>query len=452
MYISELVVYKFIVMKFYNRKNELKLLKKIRTKSSEKAQFTVLTGRRRIGKTQLLLKAYKEETFLYFFVAKKSETLLCQDFIKEIEQKLDVPILGEPNSFSVIFEYLLKTSESIPITLIIDEFQEFFSINASIYSDMQKIWDLYQTKSKINLIVSGSVMSLMYKIFQNNKEPLFGRAQNFIHLKAFDTITIKEILKDYNPDYKADDLLALYCFTGGVAKYIQHLMDNKATTKEKMIRFMLSENSFFINEGKHTLIEEFGKDYSIYFSILTCIADGYNSRNELENILNKEIGGYLTKMENDFHLIKKATPIFRESKTKQVKYFLEDNFLIFWFRFVYKYSHIVEIGAYNQLLKIVERDYETYSGLILEKYFKTKFIESKQFTSVGGYWDRKGMIEIDLIAINEIEKQVVIAEIKRNKQKINFSKLQNKSGLLIAKYPKLNEFEIVYKSFSLDDM
>lgn len=439
-------------MKFYNREREIEKLILIQHKSTQRAQFTVLTGRRRIGKTQLLLKTFENQNVLYFFVARKSEILLCQDFQRELSEKLQIPVLGEVQSFVTLFEYIIKLAQNQNITLIIDEFQEFFSVNPSVYSDMQRIWDLYHRHCKINLIVSGSVMSLMHKIFENNKEPLFGRAENFIHLKAFDTNTIKAILADFNPNFKSDDLLALYSFTGGVAKYIQTLMDNGATTKDKMIAYMIAENSVFINEGKNALIEEFGKEYAIYFSILSCIAEGNNSRSELENILKKEIGGYLTKMENDYHLIKKATPMFSESRTKHVRYYLEDNFLLFWFRFIYKYSHIIEIGAYNQLQNIIRRDYETYSGMMLEKYFRSKAIESKNYTAVGNYWDRKGDVEIDFIAVNDIEKKLDVAEIKRNKSKISINKLQQKMGRLYTLYPKMTEYQTDYFAWGLEDV
>lgn len=439
-------------MKFYDREKEIEKLRQIQIKSNKTSQFTALTGRRRIGKTQLLLKTFEKQTFLYFFVAKKSEILLCKDFQKELNDKLNIPVFGQVQSFAVLFEYILQLSENRNITLIIDEFQEFFTVNASVYSDMQRLWDLYHNSSKMNLIVSGSFFSLMCKIFQNKKEPLFGRAQNFMQIRAFDTSTIKSILYDHNPDYDPDDLLALYSFTGGVAKYIQLLMDNGANTREKMISYMISEDSLFINEGKNTLIEEFGKEYTTYFSILTCIAEGKNSRNDIENTLKKETGGYLTKMKNDYHLIRKATPMFRDSTTKQVRYVLEDNFLSFWFRFIYKYAHIIEIGGYPQLQTLIKRDYETFSGRMLEKYFRTKAIEKGAFTSIGGYWDRKGDTEIDFIAVNEIEKELTVAEIKRNKHKISMNKLQQKMGRLFAIYPKLTDYAIHYFAWGLEDV
>ena len=452
MLVSEMCISYVCGMKFYNREKEIKKLLEIKEQSKKNAQFSVVTGRRRIGKTHLLLKSYENTKFLYFFVAKKSEVILCQDFLQELKEKLNPPILGEVNSFSVLFEYIVQLSYEQNITLIIDEFQEFFTVNPSVYSDMQRIWDLHKDKAKLNLIVSGSVISLMYKIFENYKEPLFGRANHFIKLQAFKTNTLKEILSDYTPDYTPDDLLALYSFTGGVAKYVQLFMDNGWTSKEKMIEGMIDENSIFISEGKNLLIDEFGKEYGTYFSILTAISEGKNTRAEIENLLKKEIGGYLTKMERDFNLIKKQQPIFTKSSTKNVKYQIEDNFIMFWFRFIYKYSSMIEIGAYEQLRKIIERDFSSFSGHMLEKYFRENAQISQAYTSIGNYWDRKGETEIDFIAVNEIEKSIDFAEIKRQKNNISIEKLRQKAAEFLIQNPQFNSYKKGFYAWSLEDM
>lgn len=439
-------------MKFYNRETEIKKLHDIKEQSNNNAQFSVITGRRRIGKTQLLLKAYENTNFLYFFVAKKSEIILCKDFQQELKTKLNIPILGEVQSFSDLFEYIVLLSYHQNITLIIDEFQEFFTINPSIYSDMQRIWDLYKDKSKLNLIVSGSVISLMYKIFENHKEPLFGRANHFIRLKAFNVETLKEIIFDYNPNYQPDDLLALYSFSGGVAKYVQLFMDNGWITKDKMIDGMIDENSIFIYEGKNLLIDEFGKEYGIYFSILTAIAEGKTKRTDIENLLKKEIGGYLTKMEKDFNLIKKQQPIFSNNNNKNIRYLIEDNFITFWFRFIYKYSSMIEIGAYEQLKKIIHRDYSTFSGYMLEKFFRDKAKISQSYTSIGNYWDRKGETEIDFIGIDELEKRIDFAEIKRQKDNISLGKVEQKVNDFLTQHYQFNSFTPNIFAWSLEDM
>src|SRR5690606_3276674 len=112
-------------MKFYNREVELVLLSKTEQLAHQYAQMTFMVGRRRIGKTSLLVKAYEQRTCLYFFVAKKNEVLLCAEFIEEIKQKLSIPFFGEIKSFKEVFGLLMELSKTRHFTLIIDEFQEF---------------------------------------------------------------------------------------------------------------------------------------------------------------------------------------------------------------------------------------------------------------------------------------------------------------------------------------
>jgi len=439
-------------MKFYNREKEIKRLKEIQKKSLSNAQFTVMTGRRRIGKTHLLLNAVKEKQTLYFFVARKAESFLCQDFQKEIKKKLEIPVIGDSGTFGRLFEQLMEYSKKNPFNLIIDEFQEFYHVAPSVYSEIQHYWDVNKNESKINLIVCGSIHSLMHKIFENSKEPLFGRATQIMKIKPFETNVIKKILNEHNPSCKNEDILAQYSFTGGVAKYIQLFIDGQAYTKQGMIDLMIREDSPFLLEGKNMLIEEFGKEYAVYFTILSAIARGENTRAKIQAMVKREVGGYLTKMERDYNLISKATPIFAKTETKNVRYIIDDNFLTFWFRFIYKYSHIIEIAGFDELKKIIERDYSTFSGNILERYYRTKLTEEKRFTRIGSYWDRKGETEIDLIAINELEKYAEFIEVKRNPTQINIEKLREKSYAFMRATGELKDFNIIYRGLSIKDM
>jgi AAA+ ATPase superfamily predicted ATPase len=149
------------MQKFYNREKEIALLLNIEKKSMEAAQMTFVVGRRRIGKTSMLVQTFREKRSLYFFVQKKNEALLCEEFKAEIQEKLGVNIFGEFRTFKDVFGYLTELSKTRNFTLIIDEFQEFRNINPSIYSEMQNIWDSNKDNSKINLILCGSIYSLM---------------------------------------------------------------------------------------------------------------------------------------------------------------------------------------------------------------------------------------------------------------------------------------------------
>ena len=439
-------------MRFFDRKEEIASLQEIGRQARENAQFTVVTGRRRIGKTMLVRKAYEDEPMLYFFVARKAEGDLCEDYRLEIENKLGVPTMGRPERFSDVFEYLMKLSAERPITLFIDEFQEFFRVNRSVFSDMQRIWDLYSQKSRINLIVCGSIYSMMTKIFKDKKEPLYNRQSRFMTVRPFTPSVLKEILAEYNPAYTPEDLLALYAFTGGVAKYVQLLVDAGATTKAAMLDHIIKADSIFLGEGKAILIEEFGKDYGIYFSILSAIARGKTSRSEIENVIGKEIGGYLTKLENEYEVIAKKQPLFEKSSTKNVRYTIEDNFFTFWFRFIYKYSYMLEIENYGSVKTIVNRDYETFSGLMLERYFKRVLIEKQAFTRIGSWWDRKGENEIDIVAENELEETATFFEVKRKAENIDVEVLETKAAAFLRATGEFKGYALSYKGLSMADM
>ncbi len=439
-------------MRFFDRVEEIASLKEIRELSKDNAQFTVVTGRRRIGKTHLVWKAYEDRPILYFFVARKAETDLCSDYLLEIENKLGIPSLGKVKHFPEIFEYVMKLSMERPVTLFIDEFQEFFKVNKSVYSDMQRIWDKYHAQAHINLIVCGSIYSMMTKIFRDKKEPLYNRQTRFMSVKPFTPAVLKEIMAEYNPDYTPEDLLALYSFTGGVAKYVQLLIDAGATTKTRMLNQIIKSESVFLGEGKAILIEEFGKDYGIYFSILSAIARGKTSRSEIENTVGREIGGYLTKLENEYEVISKRQPIFEKSTTKNVRYTIVDNFFTFWFRFIYKYNYMLEIENYDALKTIINRDYETFSGLMLERYFKRVLIESKKYTRIGSWWDRKGENEIDIVAENELEGQAIFIEVKRKIENYNPDELSRKVAVFTRATGGFNNYTLTQQGLSMADM
>jgi AAA+ ATPase superfamily predicted ATPase len=436
-------------MKFYDREKELEALNKIKAQSRESSRMTVVMGRRRVGKTALIDKAFNASDTLYFFVSRKSESLLCAEYIEEMKSKLGEAPIGSVTQFKDLFLFIILLAKKRPVTLIIDEFQEFFGINASVYSDMQHYWDLHKDAAKLNLILCGSVYSLMKKIFTGYKEPLFGRATSKLTVKPFSTQTLKEILADYRPKYKNEDLLAFYLLTGGVAKYVELFVLAKAFTRDTMLNEVFSFDSQFIEEGRNMLIDEFGKDYKNYFSILSLIASSKTSRSDIESILEMPIGGHLDHLENDYSLISRTRPILAKPGSRNVKYRIEDNFLNFWFRFIYRHSSAVEIGNFNAVKNIIKRDWDTFSGLILERYFRDKLAAEENWTAIGSWWEKGSQNEIDIVAINEFDKRAVIAEVKRNPAKIKLDTLRQKAVNLVKQLP---EYSVEYRGLSLKDM
>lgn len=441
-------------MRFFDRETEFEKLREIEELSHEVAQFTIITGRRRIGKTAMVKKYYENSTILYFFVARKAETELCEIFIDEIRTKLNIPMLeGKGMTFATIFKFIMELSQTKHITLFIDEFQDFYRINSSIYSDMQNIWDSYKNKAQINLIVAGSVNTLMNKIFKDKKEPLFGRQTNTINVRPFKPLVLKQIMSEYCPDYKNSDLLALYTLTGGVAKYVELFIDRKKFTERTMLDMFFERDSYFLQEGKNMIVDEFGKDYGIYFSILTLIAQGRNTRSEIENILNiKELSGYLKNLNEEYGLIRKMQPIYEKSTNKNVHYSINDQFLSFWFRFVYKYTHIIEAEGNDKLKAIVKRDFNTVSGKALESYFIDVLKESGIYTRLGYWHDRKGENEIDIIAEDEVDNKIEFIEIKRQSKNFDRKILEAKSQTFLKAVGTFKDYEITYRGLSIEDM
>ncbi|MHA7130115.1 ATP-binding protein [Algoriphagus namhaensis] len=436
-------------MKFYNREKELDQLRKIRLRSATAAQMTVVIGRRRIGKTSLLKKDMEGQLAIYLFVAKKSEPLLCQEFVAAVQSTLSVPVFGKISRLKDFFAWVLELSKALNFTLILDEFQEFKLINPAIFSDIQNLWDANKGESRLNLIFCGSMYSMMKDIFENSKEPLFARATAKLIIKPFEMQVLKQILGDANPAYQNEDLLAFFALTGGVAKYVENFISAGAWTLETMLEEIFSLNSLFLDEGKNTLIEEFGRDYTTYFSVLSLIANSKTSRPEIESILETSVGPFLEKLENDFGLIRKIRPILAKPSGRIVKYEIADNFLSFWFRFIFTNYSAVEIGNFEFLKAQVRRDYPTFSGKMLERYFMETFKESLAYSELGSYWERGNLNKIDLVALNNLEKKALLAEIKVNPSKISLSELKSKSSNLAA---KLQGFDLEYRGLSLENM
>lgn len=435
-------------MKFYDREIETETLRKIEVTSRRFAQLTVITGRRRIGKTTLIKHAYGTDEMVYFFVARKSEILVCKELTESIQNQLGEEI-GDFTSLSRLFSAIMQIAKRKHFTLVFDEFQNFQYVNEPFFSEMQNIWDSNKNDAKINLIVCGSLYSMMTKIFDDRKEPLYGRATSRIRLREFPIHTLQEIIRSYNPDHTPDDLLAMYMVTGGVAKYVEQLVMHNAFTKTDIIDHVLSFGSYFIDEGREMLSDEFGKDYGNYFSILSAIASGFNERGEIKSYTGIEAGGYLEKLENTYDLVYRYRPYLASENSRNVKYGIKDNFLNFWFRFIYKYRSAVEIGNLNYVKDKVMTDYETFSGWILERYFRQSFREKGLYNIVTNYWEKGGKNEIDLIAVNEADRQIVIGEVKRNASRINLHKLEEKSMNIKLKKPT---WTFTYLPLSLDDM
>ena len=427
------------------------------------SRFVVLTGRRRVGKTSLVYRLMRETQSdapgLYFFVGRKTETALVRTFCDEVREKLGEFVPEGITTFRGLFQMLLEVGKRRRFTLFVDEFQEFDNVNPGVFSDVQELWDKYKQQTHVCLIVSGSIFRMMEKIFKDEGQPLFGRDDCTIKLRPFTTDTMREILSDYKPDYSNEDLLALWTVTGGVARYIELLMNNRCTNVRKMLHYVCSSgDSFFVDEGKKILVQEFGKQYGTYFSILDQIAHGDLTQSEIEASLGmKSLGGQMKILEEKYDILQKKRPIGAKVGSQTVRYEIQDNFFRFWFRYIHRYSSLIEIQNMPALERIMAADYTTFSGIALERWFRQKLIESCRYRQIGGWWQSGGTnvrgnrddFEIDIVA-ETLDGEVEAMEVKRNRQRYNPARLKEKVAEMQRHLFRGKEIKLI--GLSMDDM
>ena len=437
--------------KFYNRQKELKALQTVSEQIVKtKGQLSVMVGRRRVGKTRLLNEAFQQENtqFLYLFISRKSENALVAEFAEIINSELGVKFF-QPQSLRDIIEFLLDYTKQKPLTIIIDEFQDIDIVNPALFSDIQNLWDANKRDSMMHLVCCGSLYSLMTKIFKGKDEPLFNRDDRFFKIQPLQPSYIAEVMKDHD-QFDAENMLRWWCLSGGIPKYLEWLTRFSAENDD-LFEAVISEFSPLIKEGTHRLVEDFGSEHRIYFDILGAISKGNTSRARIENFLGMSVGVHLEKLDEVFDVITKKRPISSKENSRDIRYSISDPFLNFWFRFIHANKSAVEMENYQYIRRYIERDFTVYSGLELESLFVAILVESKQFGKIGGYWDAKGHNEIDIVAINDLDKKILIAEVKRQQKRYSEAKLIEKSHCLLQKL-NLKGYDIEYRGFSLDNL
>ena len=377
---------------------------------------------------------------------------MCAGFQEEIGRVLNLPVVGTAQHFEELFWIVAEESKRRPVTLVIDEFQEFFRVNESVFSSMADIWDDAQKKSKLNLVVCGSINRLMNRIFKDRSEPLYGRNTGLLHVHPFKVSVLKNILAEHSPRCTNDDLLSLWTMTGGVARYVEQLMDDGAFTRKKMLDSIFRLDSSYLDEGVSILVQEFGKEYGTYFSILSAIASGYTEHSQIKNEVGTDVGTHLAKLENEYGLVRRRLPIFAASSSKRSVYEIDDCFFRYWFRFVWKNLYLKELQRFDVMRDLAARDYEVFSGRALEQYFRWNFIEEKKYTRMDSWWDRKGENEIDLVCDDEVAGRLDFFEVKRDSKRIDLDSLQKKSMAFFAKNPQMAQRKVSFGGLSIQDM
>jgi len=420
-------------MKFYDREGEIK---KLRTLTSlDKSIMIVIYGRRRVGKTRLVQHVFGKDSF-YLFVAEKEERLILDDFRTILMERCDyVPNFTDFDDF---FGFLFTLSDKE--IFIFDEFQNFKKINTSVFSIIQKYWDKYKDERKYSFLFLGSYTGLMKHIFKDYKTPLFGRSDALFNLKPLQYDVCKDILVDL----EISTFVEIYSIFGGVPKYYELLENvNDRTLLNIISEQFLDIGAPLLDEGTNILISEFGTQYRIYFSIIEVIASGASTLNDIANrtgIKNTSLGPYMSDLINEYEILVRKVPVNEKaSKSKKGRYFIKDNFFKFWFRFIHKNRGFIESGRPEYVLSKIESELDQYIGPVFENIcieFLHRSNDEKElpfvFQNIGSWWNRKGD-EIDIVALNDDTKDILIGECKWNNRKMDvniLTKLKDKKSLI----------------------
>ncbi len=435
--------------RFINRVKELKFLE-ARYKSGV-AELLILYGRRRIGKTELVLNFCENKDYFYFMGRLESREDTVKRFNNLIIEKFnDSSLLNNPlSNIEAVFDYLVEKS-SKRIILVFDEFPFLVDRFPEIISILQDKWDSKFKKSKVMFILLGSSVGMMEKYALDYKSPLYGRRTGQWKIDKFSI----SHLKDFFPKYSQEELIYVYSSIDSIPGYL-NIFDGNKTALENIKTKILSKGEFLYEEVEILLREEL-RDPSNYMSILSSVAGGLNTFNEIsqKTSLDKSmLSKYLGVLEN-LNIIGREMPLTESSKSKLKSknslYVIKDNFYDFWFKFVYLNKQEIEKGAENVLDKI-KRDFEQYVSFKFENYCK-EFLENQfyeKYTSFGKWWHKD--IEIDILALNEGGKSILFGECKWQEDVDAlhvFSELKEKAKFVDWNFGKRKEnFVLLAKSF-----
>nr|QNO57176.1 hypothetical protein HJKONFEM_00026 [Methanosarcinales archaeon ANME-1 ERB7] len=435
--------------KFINRKDELNFLQSRYT--TESPEFIVIYGRRRVGKTELILKFMENKKGLYYLASKEGDRSNIKDFSYRISRIIDDENFKkiEFPDWITIFESLFRHKRFIEqattekIVIVIDEFPYLVHSNRAISSVFQKIWELNMKNENVMLILSGSSVSVMESEVLGYKSPLYGRRTGQWQVQPLDL----KYLNDFLP-YSKKDLMMTWFIVGGVPEYLLKF-DAKLTLWDNVQNNVIKKGTYLSEEIEYLLNEEF-KEPKNYKLIFKAIALGYNRLGEICNYtgLDKSMVSKYLNLLCKLHILKEAVPVTASSKFKKRLYFISDSYFNFWFRYIYLNRIDLEANRENEVLTMIKKDFPRYCGhmfevLILELLIKRQIPCDLSLSRIGRWWHKDK--EIDIVGMNEQNNEILFIECKWSDLRLKeaesvLRELMGKSSFVVWNNDKRKEY------------
>lgn len=426
---------------FIGRDRELNALNKLY--KSNKFEFAVIYGRRRVGKTALINQFIHDKKAIYFMGVESNEKQNLENFSKSI--------LGYSNgietdssflSFQAALEYVFKLAEKERLILAVDEYPYVARSSKSLASTLQLLIDKYKESSKLMLILCGSSMSYMEDHVLAYKAPLYGRRTAQMKILPFDFEETCRYLKNLSDEDKA----LIYGIVGGTPQYLLQ-MDDRLSVEENIKNTFLNPISFLYEEPVN-LLKQAVREPGIYTAIITAIAVGASRMSEISSKVGEDTNVCSTYIKNLINLgiVQKESP-YGEKESRRFVYYIEDNMFRFWYRFVLGNNSIIARGASDIVYKRIEPQLSDYMGKIFEEickqYLWKQLLLGKspvEFTSLGRWWGNdpieKSQAEIDIMGEQD-KNTALFGECKWMNEKVDvgvLEKLIKRSRLFTYKY------------------
>ena len=438
-------------MKFLGREKEILDLEK---EYARDGGFVVIYGRRRIGKTTLIKQFIKSKTAFYFLATKEVESQSMKRFAGVIARTTGNSVLQKAafSDWLDLFQAVADYKPNEKKVLVIDEFPYLVKVNDSFPSILQNAWDEILKDSNVMLILCGSLISMMKKHALSYESPLYGRRTAQMRIAPLPFTTVYE-----NQKLSFEEAAEQYSITGGVPKYMEFFSDGQPLY-EQIKENVLSKNGFLYEEPNFLLTDEVQVPTN-YFSIIKVIADGNHKLGTIAGILGLETSAltpYLKTL-SELGFIEKQVPVTERNaeKTRKGLYFISDNFLRFWFRYVYPYKGELELDNMQISLDELDKDFKekfvafAYEDICKEIFARLCSDKAIDFTpsKIGSYWlnDKSGNTQIDVMAVDTVNKRLFAGECKYHNQPIDADVYFE----LVKKVDNSSEIKSAFKGYTV---
>ncbi len=420
---------------FIDRESEMETLQNEYNRNG--SSLVIMYGRRRVGKTTLISEFIKDKPALFFLASEESEAQNRNAFKDKAADFLESELLknADIKNWEVIFKTIADTSFDSKPVIVIDEFQYIGKSNPAFPSIFQRIWEETLKDKPVMVILCGSLISMMKSQTLSYNSPLYGRRTAQIRLKQIPF----RYYQEFFPGKNRRELIEMYSVTGGVPKYIE-LFSETDDIYKSIQRCVLNRSGYLYDEP-HFLLQQEVTEIGSYFSIIKAIAAGNSKLSAISTVLEIKSTGLTKYLKTliDLDILEREVPVTEENpeKSKKGLYRIKDNYIRFWFAFVYPNMSFIESGNSRIVMNKIRKGLISgHTAFVYEDVCRERMWDLNaedcwpfHFSKIGRWWDGKN--EIDIAAIDPEEKNLILGECKFWQEPVGiniFRELEQKSG------------------------